>query len=178
MAAGQLYHRTVNYRWCWQVWIITSLMMLMVVAAMAGFVYTACIEGDVKGYLFLLIFVILLGVMIGCEGYSPQRLELDDEKIVVLRRYDSIVLYRRDIASIQPLARRDMGLVVAMGGCMGIFGYFGTFSSSRFGQFRIYATSFDDLYLLRLYNGKNVVVGSDRDNPIKLLERTDKELSM
>ncbi len=157
---------------------MTSLLVLMVVAAFVGFVYTVCIAGDVRGWAFLLPFVTLLGVMLVCEGYSPQRLEVDDEKIVVLRRYDSITLYRRDIASICPLARRDMGFVVTMGGCAGLFGYFGHFSSRRLGQFAMYATSFDDLYLIRLYSGKVVVVQSDSDNPIEIAEQSREELSM
>lgn len=150
-----------------QVWFLTSLLILFALLSAVAFVYCAIIKGDVAGWGFLFVTALLAAIIFGCEGYSPQRLELDDEKIVVLRRYDSVVLLRSNIASIRPLARRELGFVSAMGGCMGLFGYFGSFRNRSLGTFRMYATSFDNLYLIELFNGDKFVVGSDKENPIE-----------
>ena len=97
--------------------------------------------------------------MIFCEGYSPQRLEISESQITVLRRYDSITILRSTILSIKPLESKDMRWTLSMGGCGGLYGYFGSYQNRRLGTFTMYATAMDNLYLISLSNGRKVVIG-------------------
>ena len=102
---------------------------------------------------------VLVGIMIFCEGYSPQRLEISQSQITVLRRYDSITIPRSLILSIVPLEPKDIKRVYTDGGCAGLFGYFGGFRSKQLGRFKMYATSMDNLYLITLSDGRKIVIG-------------------
>ena len=102
---------------------------------------------------------VLVGIMIFCEGYSPQRLEISQSKITVLRRYDSITIPRSMILSVVQLEPKDMKRVYTDGGCAGLFGYFGGFRSKQLGRFKMYATSMDNLYLITLSDGRKIVIG-------------------
>ena len=101
----------------------------------------------------------LVGIMIFCEGYSPQRLEISQSQITVLRRYDSITIPRSMILSIVPLEPKDMKRVYTDGGCAGLFGYFGGFRSKQLGRFKMYATSMENLYLITLSDSRKIVIG-------------------
>ena len=150
---------TVAFPWSAQVWIITSLYFVFSLCLIAFMVYFIATTSVVAGVVGLVVALpILLGILLYCEGYSPQRLEVSDNRITILRRYDSITLLRSTILEIHPIAKREMGFVVSCGGCGGLFGFFGTFRSSRLGQFKMYATGDDNLFILRLANGDKIVV--------------------
>ena len=89
----------------------------------------------------------------------PQRLEISQSQITVLRRYDSITIPRSLILSIVPLEPKDIKRVYTDGGCAGLFGYFGGFRSKQLGRFKMYATSMDNLYLITLSDGRKIVIG-------------------
>jgi hypothetical protein len=51
-----------------------------------------------------------------------------------------------------------MRWTMALGGCGGLYGYFGTFSNRSMGQFTMYATTMENLYLIRTADGQKVVI--------------------
>ena len=119
----------------------------------------------VTGIVVLVIAMpVLLGILIYCEGYSPQRLEVSESRLTILRRYDSVTILRSTVLEITPLEAKELSGTISVGGCGGLFGYFGTFRNRRLGSFTIYATSKEGLYLIRTSDRKQIVVGcSDRD---------------
>ena len=106
----------------------------------------------------ILVNVIFLPTILACEGLAPQRLEIGADAIVILRRYKSIVLERENIKSIEPLTKRDMRGAIRTCGVGGLFGYFGYYYSNKLGSFKLFATSFDNLYLIKLWSGKTIVL--------------------
>jgi hypothetical protein len=101
---------------------------------------------------------IFLPTILACEGLAPQRLEIGADAIVILRRYKSIVLERENIKSIEPLTKGDMRGAIRTCGVGGLFGYFGHYYSNKLGSFKLFATSFDNLYLIKLWSGKTIVL--------------------
>lgn len=159
---------TVEFLWSRTVWIITSLYFLFAVTLISLLIYTMVIGGVVVGIIGLVIALpILLGILIYCEGYSPQRLELWSDRVVILRRYDSITIYRDDILSITALASKDLRGIYNIGGCGGLFGYFGSFTNRGLGQFSMYATEMRNLFLVRLKSGKKVVINCSEPKKIE-----------
>lgn len=158
MARERVY--TLPMVWSKRVWTITLLYYAVAVVLVGMLVYLLFNGATAAAVAGLVVALpVLVGIMIFCEGYSPQRLEISESQITVLRRYDSITILRSTILSIKPLESKDMKRVYTDGGCAGLFGYFGGFRSKQLGHFKMYATAMDNLYLISLSNGRKVVIG-------------------
>ena len=150
---------TLQYNWSRTVWVITFGFFILAVAVI-GLLIAAIAQGSVvAGVIGLVIALpIFVAIALYTEGYSPQRLEVSASQITVLRRYNSITIPRSAIISITPLTKQDMRWTTSMGGCGGLYGYFGTFSNRRLGQFTMYATTMENLYLITTADGKKCVI--------------------
>ena len=160
---------TIPYKWNREVWIVTSALFVGLVATILFLIY-----GFVKGldrellYSLIPLVVILLGLIIGCEGYAPQCLEIGDDRIVVVRRYVSVTIHRAEIVSLQPLEKKDLRGVIRLCGDGGLFGYVGKYWSKRLGSFSLYATSRSNLFLIKTATRGKIVLGCSE--PEKILE--------
>ena len=150
---------TLQYNWSRTVWVITFGFFILAVAVL-GLLIAAIAQGSVvAGVIGLVIALpIFVAIALYTEGYSPQRLEVSASQITVLRRYNSVTIPRSAILSITPLTKQDMRWTTSMGGCGGLYGYFGTFSNRRLGQFTMYATTMENLYLITTADGKKCVI--------------------
>lgn len=150
---------TVAFPWSRRVWLITSLYFVFAVALIALLVCLMVRGALVAGIVGLVIALpVLLGLLFYCEGYAPQRLEISQEAITVLRRFDSVTIVRSTVLEIVPLGAADMSWTLSMGGCGGLFGYFGSFRNRRLGAFAMYATTMDNLFLIRTADGRQTVI--------------------
>ncbi len=151
---------TLPFVWSKTVWAFTLIFFAGSVIYIGMLVYLIFNGTTIAAVAGLIVALpILVGIMIFCEGYSPQRLEISQSQITVLRRYDSITIPRSLILSIVPLEPKDIKRVYTDGGCAGLFGYFGGFRSKQLGRFKMYATSMDNLYLITLSDGRKIVIG-------------------
>lgn len=151
---------TLPFVWSKTVWAFTLIFFAGSVIYIGMLVYLIFNGTTIAAVTGLIVALpVLVGIMIFCEGYSPQRLEISQSQITVLRRYDSITIPRSLILSIVPLEPKDIKRVYTDGGCAGLFGYFGGFRSKQLGRFKMYATSMDNLYLITLSDGRKIVIG-------------------
>lgn len=158
MARERVY--TLPFVWSKTVWAFTLVFFAGSVIYIGMLVYLIFNGTTIAAVAGLVVALpVLVGIMIFCEGYSPQRLEISESQITVLRRYDSITIPRSMILSIEPLEPKDMKRVYTDGGCAGLFGYFGGFRSKQLGRFKMYSTSMDNLYLITLSDGRKIVIG-------------------
>ena len=158
MARERVY--TLPFVWSKTVWAFTLVFFAGSVIYIGMLVYLIFNGTTIAAVAGLVVALpVLVGIMIFCEGYSPQRLEISQSQITVLRRYDSITIPRSMILSIVPLEPKDMKRVYTDGGCAGLFGYFGGFRSKQLGRFKMYSTSMDNLYLITLSDGRKIVIG-------------------
>lgn len=158
MARERVY--TLPFVWSKTVWAFTLVFFAGSVIYIGMLVYLIFNGTTIAAVAGLVVALpVLVGIMIFCEGYSPQRLEISQSQITVLRRYDSITIPRSMILSIEPLEPKDMKRVYTDGGCAGLFGYFGGFRSKQLGRFKMYSTSMDNLYLITLSDGRKIVIG-------------------
>lgn len=119
----------------------------------------------------VLLNAIILPVVLICEGLAPQRLEIYEDKLVILRRYKSITIHANEVLSIDRLPKGALRGAVRTCGVGGCFGYFGHYYQGSIGAFKLYATSFDNLYVIRLSNDKKIVISCSEP---ELLDRTFK----
>ncbi|MBE6187896.1 MAG: hypothetical protein E7143_02085 [Rikenellaceae bacterium] len=158
MARERVY--TLPFVWSKTVWAYTLIFFAGSVIYIGMLVYLIFNGTTVAAVAGLVVALpVLVGIMIFCEGYSPQRLEISESQITVLRRYDSITIPRSMIVSVVKLEPKDMKRVYTDGGCAGLFGYFGGFRSKQLGRFKMYSTSMDNLYLLTLSDSRKIVIG-------------------
>ena len=151
---------TLPFVWSKTVWAFTLIFFAGSVIYIGMLVYLIFNGTTVAAVAGLVVALpVLVGIMIFCEGYSPQRLEISQSKITVLRRYESITIPRSMILCIVQLEPKDMKRVYTDGGCAGLFGYFGGIRSKQLGRFKMYATSMDNLYLITLSDGRKIVIG-------------------
>lgn len=106
---------------------------------------------------FFVISIVGLAAIFVSEGYSPQCLEIGDDSIVVLRRYADVVIRRSEIVGIEPVPARKIRSAVCIGGSCGLFGFFGRYYAKGIGGFDMYATQFDNLFLVTTVRRRYVV---------------------
>ena len=150
---------TVPFVWNKTLWVITFLFFILWIGLSAFMLYVIFTKTDNVDDIVSLIALnlVMLPTMIACEGLAPQRLEIGEERIVILRRYKSVVINRSEIKSVQALSKSDFNGAVRTFGVGGLFGFFGRYHSNKLGSFRLYATSFENLFLVKLWNGKSIV---------------------
>jgi hypothetical protein len=158
MSRKQFY--TVPFVWDRTLWVMTFACFALWIGLSGWFVFQIFTTDNDSALLGSLIVlnVIFLPTILACEGLAPQRLEIGESQIVILRRYKSVVINRDEIKSVQPLSKSDFRGAIRTCGVGGLFGYFGHYYSNRLGSFRLFATSFKNLFLIKLWNGKSVVI--------------------
>ena len=151
---------TLPFNWSRAVWVVTTIYYLLCVAIVAVLIW-AIVQGAVVGGVVGLAIAVplLVAIALYCEGYAPQRLEVSAAKITILRRYDSVTILTSTILTIEKLDPKDIQWLTTMGGCGGLYGYFGSYSSRRLGQFKMYSTSLDNLLLVHTADGAKTVIG-------------------
>lgn len=149
---------TVIFKWNAAVWMVTSALILFFSVSAGLMLFYALHDHDAAALVgFFVISIIGLAAIFVSEGYSPQCLEIGDESIVVLRRYADVVIRRSDIVSIESVPARKIRSAICIGGSCGLFGFFGRYYAKGIGEFDMYATQFDNLFLVTTVSRKYVV---------------------
>lgn len=149
---------TVIFKWNAAVWMVTSALILFFAVSAGLMLFYALHDHDAAALVgFFVISIIGLAMIFISEGYSPQCLEIGDESIVVLRRYADVVIRRSEIVSIEPVPARKIRSAICVGGSCGLFGFFGRYYVKGIGGFDMYATQFDNLFLVTTVRRRYVV---------------------
>ena len=154
---------TIPFVWNKTLWATTFAVFALWIGLSGWFLYHIFVDEPATIALFELIVLnlIFLPMVLICEGLAPQRLEIGAEQIVILRRYNSIVLSREHIKSIERLPQSAMRGAIRTGGVGGFFGYFGNYYTKSLGSFKLFATNFRNLYHIKTWDGKSIVVSCD-----------------
>ena len=160
---------TIPFVWDKTLWVMTFACFALWIGLSGWFIYQICTtDNDVELLGSLIVLnVVMLPTIIACEGLAPQRLEIGHDGIVILRRYKSVVVYRDEIKSIERLSKSDFSGVIRTCGVGGLFGYFGYYYSGKLGSFKLYATNFRNLYLIKRWSGKSIVISCDEPDKME-----------
>ena len=118
---------------------------------------------ETNDFLYLSAFpaMLVLVVTAGCYVYSPQGYSVQEDSILVHRRVGSFSIPRKDIQSLVPLDRKELGRCWRLAGNGGVFGYTGWFSSSTQGKMRWFVTRRDRALLIVLHSGRKYLLSPD-----------------
>lgn len=162
---------TVNFKWNAAVWIVTSVFIsFFTVSAGAMLFYSFRDHSATSLIAFFVIVIIGAALIFVSEGYSPQCLEIGDENLVVVRRYADVEIRRSEIVSVERVAGSKIRLAVCTGGSSGLFGFFGSYYAKEIGGFEMYATRFDDLFLITTVRRKYVIGCTEPERMAHYLE--------
>ena len=167
MSRKQLY--TVPCVWNKTLWVMTFACFALWIGLSGWFLYHVFVDEPATVALFELIVLnlIMLPTIILCEGFAPQRLEIGDDGIVILRRYKSVVINREEIKSVEYISKLAFRGAIRTFGVGGLFGYYGRYYAPALGSFTLYATSFQNLYLIKTWNGKSIVISCAEPDKIE-----------
>ena len=160
---------TIPFVWSRSVWVITFATFAFWVVLSAFMLYIVCTEEAFVRPLISLVLLnaIMLPLILVGEGYAPQRLEVGESQIVILRRYRSITIPLAEVQSIERLPDNALRGALRMGGNGGLFGYYGSYYTRKLGSFTLYATSFTGLFLIRKLDGRKIVISCAEPDKIK-----------
>ena len=164
---------TVPFVWNKMLWVMTFAMFALWLGSSGWLVWQVYNSSDSSAYLTELVILnaVMLPIMIVCEGLAPQRLEIYEKKLVILRRYKSITIHADEVLSIDRLPKNALRGAIRTCGVGGFFGYFGHYYMGLIGPFKLFATSMDNLYLIRLASGKKIVISCSEPD---ILDKTFK----
>ena len=150
---------TVPFVWNKTLWVTTFVMFIFWIGFSVWNLWNIFnYDNDTSALIALIVFnMTMLPTILICEGLAPQRLEIGEKQLVILRRYKSVVIYADEVLSVEELPKNALSGAVRTAGVGGLFGYFGSYYKAGIGSFKLYATSFDNLFLVKLVNGKKIV---------------------
>lgn len=150
---------TIPFVWSKTLWVMTFALFIFWFGISAFLLYGVCTEEAIADKLtsLIIINVVMLPTMFICEGLAPQRLEIGADKLVILRRYKSITIHSNEVKSIELLPANALKGAIRTGGVSGFFGYYGNFYLRSIGAVKLYATDFNNLYLVKKWDGKQIV---------------------
>ena len=163
---------TVPFVWSKSVWVITFSFFILWVGVSGYMLYMLFTQSDNVGHLVGLILfnLIMLPTMLACEGLAPQRLEVGESQSVILRRYRSVTIRRDEVRSVEKLPKDAMRGAIRTFGVGGLFGFFGRCYTRSIGSFSLYATGTDNLFLVRKWDGENIVVACAEPDKMEYLK--------
>lgn len=151
---------TVPFVWSRTLWVMTFALFGLWLGYSAWslwHIYTS--EESMSWAVSLILFnVVMLPTVLICEGLAPQRLEIGESKLVILRRYKSVEIMADEVMSVEQLPKNALRGAIRTGGVAGFFGWYGNYYKSNIGSFKLFATNFDNLFLIKLINGKRIVI--------------------
>ena len=110
------------------------------------------------GLIAVTITYIILGLLalwVLCN--IPRYLIVDSKSIIIIHPIGQTTIRKADITEITPLAPQDIKGSLRIFGSGGFFGWYGIFSNTKIGRYRLYSGDCKNLYLIRTIKSAYVI---------------------
>ncbi|WP_199118974.1 PH domain-containing protein [Pedobacter sp. ASV28] len=101
-------------------------------------------------------------------AFRPINYKVSADQLIVHRLFTDIKIDRNHIESVELLNKEKLGWTIRTFGVGGLFGYYGKFNSSAYGNMTWYATRRNKTVLIKTSNNKNIILTPDE--PEKFVE--------
>jgi hypothetical protein len=108
----------------------------------------------------VIAFAIII-MLVVTYGFSPKGYVLEDGEFTVLRPFKAKNFSLSDILSVTSVEKKNLKGSIRTFGVGGLFGYFGLFRNSTYGNMVWYATRRDRFVVIERSNGKTIVITPD-----------------
>lgn len=144
---------TTNFNWSIEVTIITLITIAIILGIIISFYSKWSANLSVLKYL---ITIIILSIILIPSMYTPIRLSINNEKIVLKRVIGNIEINLNDIKSVTLISNREISNSIRTFGSGGLFGYIGQFKNNILGNYTMYATEKKNLMYINTKKGKYI----------------------
>lgn len=144
---------TTNFNWSIEVTIITLITIAIILGIIISFYSKWPANLSVLKYL---ITIIILSIILIPSMYTPIRLSINNEKIVLKRVIGNIEINLNDIKSVTLISNREISNSIRTFGSGGLFGYIGQFKNNILGNYTMYATEKKNLMYINTKKGKYI----------------------
>lgn len=144
---------TTNFNWSIEVTIITLITITIILGIIISFYSKWPANLSVLKYL---ITIIILSIILIPSMYTPIRLSINNEKIVLKRVIGNIEINLNDIKSVTLISNREISNSIRTFGSGGLFGYIGQFKNNILGNYTMYATEKKNLMYINTKKGKYI----------------------
>lgn len=150
------------FHWDTVVWIVTILFLALCIGLP---VYHIIKDGwlmfDI--YVIALILLIIIGILL----FVPLKLIVDTRQIKLVRIIPNLIIPLSEIAEVELITDpKFTNNMIRTFGCGGVMGYFGSFRHDRLGNLKMYVTHRQQMFFIRLKNGKYYIFSSHKRNQI------------
>lgn len=123
------------------------------------------------GWMMMASWVLLLIIPVVSFAYRPASYTVTADALRIERPAGALVLARKDISGAMRVGIHDLGVSTRLFGSGGFFGYYGLYTSGRFGKVTWYATRRDDFVFVEMNNGKKYLLTPDNPDTMVALLR-------
>lgn len=95
-----------------------------------------------------------------CYLYAPKSYTLNETNLTINKVAGKVEINLKDITSVQRITKFEGGTVRTFGSG-GFLGYYGKFYNSKIGKLNMYVTRSDNKILLKMNDGRNIVISPD-----------------
>lgn len=103
----------------------------------------------------------ILAIYFATFFFRPIEYDVTNDKLVIHRTISDVIINRQDIKRVFPISKDQMKWTVRTFGIGGLFGYYGQFVNSKFGDMTWYATRRDRTVLIETFDDKKLIVTPD-----------------
>jgi hypothetical protein len=113
-------------------------------------------------YNFILpLAILLLVIYLICMLLKPLSYEITEDKLIIRRLIKSVRVNRSDIESLELKDKSDLAGTIRTFGVGGLFGWYGKFANSQFGDMNWYVTRRDKPVLIIKKDSKKILISPD-----------------
>ena len=104
---GEKKFYTVPFVWDRTLWVMTFVVFIFWFGFSAWNLWEIFNVEDTSAPLITLLTLnaVMLPTVLICEGLAPQRLEIGEKQLVILRRYKSLIIYADEVFSVEEIGR-------------------------------------------------------------------------
>lgn len=143
--------------------IVTILITLLFLVSIGFAIYQVSSPGSGIDDLYGAVFstVLLLGIYFFCYLYRPMSYIISEGKLVVKRPIKDVILNLSELKQVRIASKQDLKLTIRTFGNGGLFGFYGKFRNSTFGNMTWYATRLNNYLILFTTNAGKIVLTPD-----------------
>jgi len=119
-------------------------------------------------YNFIVPILLIIIPYILCYLYRSTGYQLTADQLIIHRPYKNKIIQRTQIRKAELLEKGALKWTVRVFGNGGLFGYSGKFTNTRIGVMTWYATRTNNMVLLRMHDGRKIVITPD--NPKEFID--------
>lgn len=146
---------SIPFHWSAGVW-ATTIVTLAFIAGGAFYIMSIKWPIEMLWLKYLMIAIFLITIIVGV-GFTPIRLNANDEKITIRMIFSSREISLSEVIGANRISKRDISTSLQTFGSGGLFGYLGRFKNDKLGCYYMCATELNNLILIRTSNKKYVI---------------------